>query len=146
MSMSMTERQNQLFRYLVAYMADQDVAPSFEEMRDHMGLGSKSAIHRLLTALEERRLIRRMPHRQRALEIIATVKTAPAIDQPSYNSGYGQGHFDGVQDGTETGFDAGVTWALQQLGLDPTHLDHVKEIGVVPKPGAQPPHTQETDL
>lgn len=140
MSMSMTKRQDQLFRFLCVHMKAHDVAPSFEEMREHLGLSSKSGIHRILTGLEERRLIRRMPNRQRALEILVHDKVAPAIDQNSYNAGYGQGQFDGYQEGAEAGFDAGVVWALQKLGRDPTELDNVREIGAVPKPRAQAAH------
>jgi repressor LexA len=50
-------------------MAKSDVAPSFEEMKDALKLKSKSGIHRLITALEERGYIERLPHRARALEI-----------------------------------------------------------------------------
>lgn len=82
----LTQKQNDLLLFIHERMGDSDVAPSFEEMKDALGLKSKSGIHRLITALVERGYLRRLPHRARALEIIKlpdsmqdnTPKAAPA--------------------------------------------------------------------
>ena len=60
------------------------VSPSYEEMKDSLHLKSKSGIHRLISALEERGFIRRLPHKARALEVIKLPETASAND--IYNS------------------------------------------------------------
>lgn len=65
----LTQRQHQLLRFIQSYMDQHGVPPSFEEMRDALKLKSKSGIHRLITGLEERGYIRRLPYRARALEV-----------------------------------------------------------------------------
>lgn len=70
--MSMTPKQAELLQFIKDYMAENDgVAPSFMEMTAGVGLASKSGIHRMLTALEERRIIRRYRGRDRCIEIVA---------------------------------------------------------------------------
>ena len=66
----LTEKQQQLLLYINGHLKQNGVAPSFEEMKGFLGLRSKSGIHRLIKALEERGFIRRLPHRARALEVI----------------------------------------------------------------------------
>jgi repressor LexA len=66
----LTKKQIQLLEFIQARMAQDGVPPSFDEMKDALALRSKSGIHRLVTALEERGFIRRLPHRARALEIL----------------------------------------------------------------------------
>lgn len=66
----LTKKQIQLLEFIQARMARDGVPPSFDEMKLALDLRSKSGIHRLVTALEERGFIRRLPHRARALEII----------------------------------------------------------------------------
>ncbi len=66
----LTKKQYELLMYIDAYLRNNGVSPSFEEMKEALNLRSKSGIHRLITGLEERRFIRRMPHRARALEIL----------------------------------------------------------------------------
>lgn len=66
----LTQKQHDLLLFINESMQDSDVPPSFEEMKDALGLKSKSGIHRLISALEERGYIERLPHRARALEII----------------------------------------------------------------------------
>ena len=68
----LTQRQHQLLQYIQAYLSEHGVPPSFEEMRDALKLKSKSGIHRLITGLEERGYIRRLPYRARALELTRT--------------------------------------------------------------------------
>lgn len=66
----LTKKQIQLLEFIQARMARDGVPPSFDEMKLALDLRSKSGIHRLVTALEERGFIRRLPHRARALEIL----------------------------------------------------------------------------
>lgn len=66
----LTRKQNDLLLYIQQRIAEDGVSPSFDEMKEALGLKSKSGIHRLITALEERGFIRRLPNRARALEIV----------------------------------------------------------------------------
>jgi repressor LexA len=66
----LTQRQLQLLKFLERYAREHGVPPSFEEMRCALKLQSKSGIHRLISGLEERGHIRRLPHRARAIEIV----------------------------------------------------------------------------
>ena len=66
----LTRKQYELLVFVDGYLKDNGVSPSFDEMKDALGLQSKSGIHRLITGLEERGFIRRLPHRARALEVL----------------------------------------------------------------------------
>ena len=66
----LTKRQHELLLLIDRRLREDGVSPSFEEMKDAVGLKSKSGIHRLITALEERGFIRRLPNRARALEVL----------------------------------------------------------------------------
>lgn len=66
----LTKKQIQLLEFIQKRMMRDGVPPSFDEMKDALDLRSKSGIHRLVTALEERGFIRRLPHRARALEVV----------------------------------------------------------------------------
>lgn len=66
----LTKKQIELLEFIRKRMARDGVPPSFDEMKVALDLRSKSGIHRLVTALEERGFIRRLPHRARALEIV----------------------------------------------------------------------------
>jgi len=66
----LTAKQHQLLVFIQERLADKGVSPSFDEMKDALGLKSKSGVHRLVNALEERGFIRRMANRARALEVI----------------------------------------------------------------------------
>ncbi|MCW8835987.1 MAG: transcriptional repressor LexA [Rhodospirillales bacterium] len=66
----LTKKQRQLLIYIDEKLRENGVAPSFDEMKEALDLRSKSGIHRLISALEERGFIRRLPHRARALEVI----------------------------------------------------------------------------
>mgnify|MGYP004004935793 CR=1 FL=1 len=65
----LTRKQHQLLTFINERLNATGVAPSFDEMKDALGLKSKSGIHRLITGLEERGFIRRLAHRARALEV-----------------------------------------------------------------------------
>jgi repressor LexA len=66
----LTKKQYELLVFIDHRLKESGVSPSFDEMKDALGLASKSGIHRLITGLEERGFIRRLPHRARALEIL----------------------------------------------------------------------------
>jgi repressor LexA len=66
----LTRKQHELIRFIQARLEDTGVSPSFEEMKDALDLKSKSGVHRLISALEERGFIRRLPNRARALEVL----------------------------------------------------------------------------
>ena len=73
----LTGKQHQLLSYLIDYQAEKDITPSFDEMRAAIGLASKSGIHRLVSALEERGYIRKLPNRARAIEILRHPGSGP---------------------------------------------------------------------
>jgi repressor LexA len=66
----LTKKQHQLLLFIHERMNRDGVAPSFDEMKEALDLRSKSGIHRLIMALEERGFLRRLPHRARALEVV----------------------------------------------------------------------------
>ena len=72
----LTRKQSELLTYLSDHMQQHDVPPSFDEMRDALGLASKSGVHRLVSGLEERGYIRRLANRARAIEILKPVTVA----------------------------------------------------------------------
>ncbi|MEE4539286.1 MAG: transcriptional repressor LexA [Erythrobacter sp.] len=66
----LTAKQHELIRFIQERLDTTGISPSFEEMKDALDLKSKSGVHRLISALEERGFIRRLPNRARALEVI----------------------------------------------------------------------------
>ncbi|MFV3129129.1 transcriptional repressor LexA [Niveispirillum sp. KHB5.9] len=89
----LTRKQQELLFFINERLNEGGVSPSFDEMKDALGLKSKSGIHRLITGLEERGFIRRLPHRARALEVLrlpekpapkakATATAAPVAAPP----------------------------------------------------------------
>ncbi|KAB2851255.1 MAG: transcriptional repressor LexA [Hyphomicrobiaceae bacterium] len=66
----LTSKQKELLLFIHSRLQQSGVPPSFDEMKEALDLRSKSGIHRLITALEERGFIRRLPHRARALEVV----------------------------------------------------------------------------
>ena len=66
----LTRKQLELLMFINERLKEEGVPPSFEEMKDALNLQSKSGVHRLIVALEERGFLRRMPNRARALEVI----------------------------------------------------------------------------
>jgi repressor LexA len=78
----LTRKQHELLLFINERLKESGVPPSFDEMKDALDLASKSGIHRLITALEERGFIRRLPNRARALEVLRM----PESLTPSYNA------------------------------------------------------------
>ena len=66
----LTKKQHELICFIADRLNDTGVSPSFEEMKDALDLKSKSGVHRLISALEERGFLRRLPNRARALEVV----------------------------------------------------------------------------
>lgn len=66
----LTRKQHELLMFIHERMKESGIPPSFDEMKEALDLKSKSGIHRLITALEERGFIRRLPNRARALEVV----------------------------------------------------------------------------
>ncbi|WP_306016263.1 transcriptional repressor LexA [Oceanicaulis sp. MMSF_3324] len=66
----LTKKQHELLLYINKRLSEDGVSPSFDEMKEALNLASKSGVHRLVSALEERGFIRRLAHRARALEVL----------------------------------------------------------------------------
>ncbi len=73
----LTRKQHDLLTFIDTRLAKDGVSPSFEEMKDALSLKSKSGVHRLINALEERAFIRRLPNRARALEVLKMPEIRP---------------------------------------------------------------------
>jgi repressor LexA len=78
----LTRKQQELLLFIHERMKESGVPPSFDEMKDALDLASKSGIHRLITALEERGFIRRLPNRARAIEVIKLPEAYSSSLQP----------------------------------------------------------------
>lgn len=78
----LTRKQHELLMFIHERIKETGVSPSFDEMKDALGLASKSGIHRLITALEERGFLRRLAHRARALEVVKLPQQATATAPP----------------------------------------------------------------
>lgn len=72
----LTAKQHELLHFIQQKLDASGISPSFEEMKEALGLKSKSGIHRLISALEERGFLRRLPNRARALEVIKVPEAA----------------------------------------------------------------------
>ncbi|MBE1526036.1 repressor LexA [Sphingopyxis sp. OAS728] len=74
----LTAKQHELLHFIQERLDSSGISPSFEEMKEALGLKSKSGIHRLISALEERGFLRRLPNRARALEVLKVPEAAKA--------------------------------------------------------------------
>ena len=79
----LTRKQHELLCYIHDKLNETGVSPSFEEMKDALDLKSKSGVHRLIRALEERNFIRRLPNRARALEVVRMPERIIPLKQPA---------------------------------------------------------------
>jgi repressor LexA len=85
----LTRKQHELLRFIQVRLEETGISPSFEEMKEALDLKSKSGVHRLISALEERGFIRRLPNRARALEVLKqpeNLGARPAAPRPAANS------------------------------------------------------------
>ena len=78
----LTAKQRELLLFIHQRIKESGVSPSFDEMKEALDLASKSGIHRLITALEERGFLRRLPHRARALEVLKLPDSATPAAPP----------------------------------------------------------------
>ena len=82
----LTVKQHELLHFIQQKLDSSGISPSFEEMKEALGLKSKSGIHRLISALEERGFLRRLPNRARALEVLKLPDAVkPAVRERSDN-------------------------------------------------------------
>jgi repressor LexA len=82
----LTRKQHELLMFIHERIKESGVSPSFDEMKEALDLASKSGIHRLITALEERGFLRRLPHRARALEVVKLPQQATTAAPPKGRS------------------------------------------------------------
>ncbi|WP_435417519.1 transcriptional repressor LexA [Parerythrobacter aurantius] len=79
----LTAKQHELIRFIQQKLEETGISPSFEEMKEALDLKSKSGVHRLISALEERGFIRRLPNRARALEVLKQPEDAVGGGKPA---------------------------------------------------------------
>ena len=82
----LTKKQHLLLMFIDQRLSATGVSPSFDEMKDALELKSKSGIHRLITGLEERGFIRRLPHRARALEVLKLPDNTSTVAKKSFSA------------------------------------------------------------
>ena len=90
----LTRKQHELLMFIHERIKETGVSPSFDEMKEALDLASKSGIHRLITALEERGFIRRLAHRARALEVVKLPEAA-SVGAPRGHAGFKPGVIEG---------------------------------------------------
>ncbi len=95
----LTRKQRELLQFIQERLADTGISPSFDEMKDALGLKSKSGVHRLITGLEERGFIRRLPHRARALEVTRLSDDQMSRAEPASRAAGGSGGGDSARRG-----------------------------------------------
>jgi repressor LexA len=97
----LTRKQHELLLFIHQHLQKNGVSPSFDEMKDALTLKSKSGIHRLITGLEERGFIRRLPHRARAVEVMRLPNDVEAAEAKAAEAKAGE---QGVPQAPRTGF------------------------------------------
>jgi repressor LexA len=103
----LTRKQRELLLFINQRLAATGVSPSFDEMKDALNLKSKSGIHRLVSGLEERGFIRRLPHRARALEVVKLPEeSAASADRGQFSPTVIRGDFTGSLIGAPVANDA----------------------------------------
>ena len=106
----LTRKQYELLVYIDSHLKQTGFSPSFEEMKEALDLRSKSGIHRLITALEERGFLRRHKHRARALEVVRLSEdlAPPEREMPRFAPNVIQGNFTGKLPGVRAANEAGA--------------------------------------
>ncbi len=114
----LTRKQSELLRFIHERLKETGVPPSFDEMKDALDLRSKSGIHRLIMALEERGFIRRLPNRARALEVLRLPESStPAGARPGRSSfGVIEGNLGKVRPVSGDGGDFAQSVAIPVMG------------------------------
>ncbi|MDP6706136.1 MAG: transcriptional repressor LexA [Alphaproteobacteria bacterium] len=108
----LTKKQHELLIFINKHLETNGISPSFDEMKEALGLKSKSGIHRLITALEERGFIRRMAHRARALEVLKLPESAVAESNRGFQPSVVEGGFPGPSTRAREAGDALVSMPL----------------------------------
>ena len=126
----LTKKQYDLLIFIHKRVQRDGVSPSFDEMKAALDLRSKSGIHRLITALEERGFIRRLPHRARAIEIVRLPENMEGRGRGGFRPSVIEGDF-GRQDAQGAGPGAGQD-AIAGIGGRPDGADDAAETRSVP--------------
>lgn len=129
----LTAKQRELLLFIHQRLKETGVSPSFDEMKEALDLASKSGIHRLITALEERGFIRRLPHRARALEVLKLPEAAAPAAAPRPRAGFKPSLVGGTQ--TARGSWPGDAPILGKIAAG-TPIEAIQsEVGRAPLPG-----------
>ena len=116
----LTRKQRELLLFINQRLTDTGVSPSFDEMKEALDLRSKSGIHRLITALEERGFLKRLPHRARALEVLrlpdeaATARAAPKFQPSVVTADFSRGRAEPPTDAASRLVDQNCSWASRR--------------------------------
>jgi repressor LexA len=111
----LTRKQFELLRFINERLKESGIPPSFDEMKDALDLRSKSGIHRLITALEERGFIRRLPNRARAIEVIKLPdQSSQGAGRRGFTPSVIEGNLGRVRTGSEE--DGGKPVAIPMMG------------------------------
>ncbi|MCH8155864.1 MAG: transcriptional repressor LexA [Proteobacteria bacterium] len=113
----LTRKQHELLLFIHRHLGEQGVSPSFDEMKDALGLKSKSGIHRLITALVERGFIHRLPHRARAVEVLRLPEDLAPAAAPAGATGGAPGFAPRVIEGDFSGALPGARAAAESDAL-----------------------------
>ena len=137
----LTKKQHELLTFINQRLAATGVAPSFDEMKDALNLRSKSGIHRLISGLEERGFIRRLPHRARALEVVKLPEESAAqssTERGRFSPTVIRGDFAGALQGAAVAADTNaVELPLYGRIAAGTPIEALRdETATVPIPGA----------
>ncbi len=130
----LTAKQRELLLFIHQKIKETGVSPSFDEMKDALDLASKSGIHRLITALEERGFLRRLAHRARALEVLKLPDSATPAAPPRGRAAFKPALVGAVdaQRETESGYDIPILGKIA-AGVPKEAIE--TEIGRITAPG-----------
>jgi repressor LexA len=135
----LTKKQHELLTFINQRLAATGVAPSFDEMKDALNLRSKSGIHRLISGLEERGFIRRLPHRARALEVVKLPEESaaqPAAERGRFSPTVIRGDFSGALPGAPVASDIeAVDLPLYGRIAAGTPIEALRDTNTVAVPG-----------
>lgn len=112
----LTPKQHELLLYIDKYLKETGCSPSFDEMKDALGLCSKSGIHRLISALDERGFLRRHKHRARALEVVKLPLNVTAASAAGSAPNVIRGHFNPRSPGLRTDIPSAEAVSLPLCG------------------------------
>jgi repressor LexA len=136
----LTKKQHELLTFINQRLAATGVAPSFDEMKDALNLRSKSGIHRLISGLEERGFIRRLPHRARALEVVKLPEESaaqPAAERGRFSPTVIRGDFSGALPGAPVASDIeAVDLPLYGRIAAGTPIEALRDTNTVAVPGS----------